>query len=174
MKRSTLAWFLCLLASAPVLHAAGQITNRVTYTLLEGSYFTDDCLICGRPTIQEPLRGTFDLILLQDTPPYSRYAVQNIQFTAGPGPSGQSYITGDGDYSRFEEFAVMQQMNLAVQVRDDFTNRPAYFTNDSRTVEQPFPLIQISLTQTNGTLVQTFSLELFAAPVREFWFSTSR
>jgi hypothetical protein len=35
-------------------------------------------------------------------------------------------------------------------------------------------LIQINLTQTNGTLVQTFSLNLFAAPLREVWFSTSK
>ena len=46
----------------------------------------------------------------------------------------------------------------------------AYFTNDSRVVGRPFPLIQVSLTQTNGRLLQTFSLELIAAPLREFWF----
>src|SRR5438552_12869117 len=65
-------------------------------------------------------------------------------------------------------------MNLAAKIKDTFTNRPAYFTNESRAVQQPFPLIQVSLKQTNGTLLQTFSLELFAAPVREIWFSTSR
>src|SRR5437016_10011850 len=156
MKWNALPWFLCaVVAVLPSRPAAAQVTNGVRYTLLEGSYFIDECLICGRPTIEEPLRGTFDLVLLQDTPPYSRYAVQNIQFAAGPGPSGESYITGGGSYERFEEFALLQQMNLAVQVKDDFTNRPAYFTNDSRLIEQPFPLIQVSFTQTNGTLLQT-------------------
>jgi hypothetical protein len=65
-------------------------------------------------------------------------------------------------------------MDLALQVKDAFTNRPACFTNDTRAVAKPWPLIQINLTQTNGTWVQTFSLNLFAAPLREVWFSTSK
>jgi hypothetical protein len=75
---------------------------------------------------------------------------------------------------RFEEFALLQDMNLALQVKDAFTNRPALFTNDTRVVEKPWPLIQVNLTQTNGTLVQTFALNLVAAPLREVWFSTSK
>src|SRR5437899_2750369 len=69
---------------------------------------------------------------------------------------------------------MIQDMNLAVEIKDSFSNKLAFFTNESRTVSQPFPLIQISLKQTNGTLMQTFSLQLFAAPVREIWFSTTR
>src|SRR5205823_7739126 len=49
-----------------------------------------------------------------------------------------------------------------------------FFTNANRTVTQPFPLIEINLKQTNGTLMQTFTLKMFAAPVREIWFSTAR
>src|SRR5437667_2319341 len=165
---------MCLLIAQPVLPLAAPITNRVTYTLLEGSYFIDECLICGRPTIEEPLRGTFDLVLLQDTAPYSKYAVQNIDFVAGQGSTIERHITGDGTYVRFEEFAILQDMDLAVQIKDSYTNRPAFFTNDSRNVDQPFPLIQVDLKQTNGTLLQTFSMHLLAAPVREIWFSTSR
>jgi hypothetical protein len=65
-------------------------------------------------------------------------------------------------------------MDLALRIHDDFTNRPAFFTNDTVVATEPFPLIRISLTQTNGTLLQTFSLNLFAAPVREVWFSTRK
>jgi hypothetical protein len=50
----------------------------------------------------------------------------------------------------------------------------AYFTNQTRDATNPFPLIQASLRETNGTLMQTFSMELLAAPVREIWFSTLR
>ncbi len=146
----------------------------VTYTLLDESYFVDDCLICGRPPIMQPLRGTFDLVLIQDPPPYLKYAVRNMDFTTSPGWSGEVRLTGGGPYVRFEEFARLQDMDLALQVKDAFTNRPAFFTNDTRVVEKPWPLIQINLTQTNGTLVQTFSLNLFAAPLREVWFSTSK
>ena len=174
---STCLW--CLLAwaftaAAPEPPPPAAYRPVVTYTLLDGSFFVDDCLICGRPTIMQPLRGTFDLVLIQDTPPYLKYAVRNMDFTTSPGWAGEVRLTGGGTYVRFEEFARLQDMDLALQVKDAFTNRPAFFTNDTRVVEKPWPLIQVKLTQTNGTLVQTFSLNLFAAPLREVWFSTSK
>jgi hypothetical protein len=146
--------------------AYAQLTNRparvISYTLLDGSYFVDDCLICGRPTIQQPLLGTFDLVLEQDFGTFIRYAVRNIDFIASPAWAGEVHITGYGTYERFEEFAVLQSMDLATEVKDSYTNKTAFFTNDSRAVEVPFPSIRIRLTQTNGTLLQTYSLELFA------------
>ncbi len=169
---SLLAWAFTAVAQEPPPPADHRPV--VTYTLLDGSYFVDDCLICGRPTIMQPLRGTFDLVQIPDTPPYLKYAVRNVDFTTSPGWAGEVRLTGDGNYVRFEEFARLQDMDLALQVRDAFTNRPAFFTNDTRVVEKPWPLIQINLTQTNGTVVQTFSMNLFAAPLREVWFSTSK
>src|SRR5437899_1533460 len=104
MKRSSLVVFLCALVWALQSRpATAQSTNRVVYTLLGGSYFIDECLICGRPTIEEPLRGTFDLVLLQDTAPYTKYAVRNIDFVAGQGSTLERHIGGNGTYERFEE-----------------------------------------------------------------------
>ena len=163
--------FLCgCLFVFPTVQANAQAASPVRYTLLHDSYLLDQCLVCGRPDIFEPLRGTFDLVLVQDTAPYTRYEVQNLVASTPL----ENRISGTGTYTRFEEFAVLQDMNLAVQIQDPYTNRLALFTNDSRTVEQPFPLLEATLTQTNGTLLQTFSLGLFAAPVREIWFSTAR
>ena len=157
MKRRCI-FLVCLLAwVSALIPAPAQVASRLTYTLLEGSYFVDDCLICERPTIQLPMRGTFDLVLQQNTPPYTQYAIRNLDFTAGVGTSLQKRITGDGTYTRFEEFAILQDMTLATQVRNTWTNRAAYFTNNARMVQQPFPLIQADLTETNGTLLQTFS-----------------
>jgi hypothetical protein len=170
MKRSV-ATFMCLLAW--VAFSQDSSRQRITYTLLEGSYFVDDCLICGRPTIEQSLRGTFDLVLQQYTPPYISYEIQNLDFVT-EGPWLQRHIKGKGTYVRFEEFARLQDMTLAVQVSDQYTNQPAYFTNQTRMATNPFPLIQAHLMETNGTLLQTFSLEIFAAPVREIWFSTLR
>ena len=146
----------------------------IRYALLDGSCFVDDCLICGRPTILQPLRGTFDLALVHDTPPFRRYAVRNIDFTASPGFAGEVRITGEGTYQRMEEFAVVHNMELATVVQNAFTNRVAFFASGSIVVQQPFPLIEISLTQTNGTLLQTFSMHLLAAPLREVWFSITK
>src|SRR6185369_5656081 len=39
---------------------------------------------------------------------------------------------------------------------------------------QQFPLIQARLMESNGQIAHTFSMELFAAPVRDIWFSTAR
>jgi hypothetical protein len=154
--------------------ALAQFTNRVAYTLLDGSILVDDCPICDRSTIEESLRGTFDLVPRQITPPYSRYDVTKIDFVAGAGTSLERRITGSGTYVRFEEFAVLQDMTLAVQIKDAYTNRTAYFTNESRSVSKPFPLIDLTLGQTNPIPSQRFAIRLFAAPVREIWFSTTR
>jgi hypothetical protein len=170
------AWFWSLFAcvSLAVAQEPPPYARAITYTLLDGSHFLDECLICDRPTILQPMSGTFDLVLIQNTSPYIKYAVRNVEFTASPAGAGETRITGGGTYVRFEELALLQDMDLAVQVKDAFTNQPAFFTNDTRAVDKPFPLIKINLRQTNGTLVQTFSLDLFAAPVREIWFSTTK
>ena len=159
---------------APVVSVPAQEATGVKYTLLGGSSFVDACLICERPDILLKLRGTFELVPLEDIAPYTKYAIQSVDFVAGAGSVFEKHISGEGTYVRFEEFAIQQNMTLATQIKDASTNRPAYFTNDTQQVQQPFPLIQVDLTQTNGTLLQTFSMHLFAAPVREIWFATAR
>src|SRR5438132_590020 len=170
MRRLVVAAGLCFVCTV----AFGQLTNRVLYTLLDGSVLIDECLICGRPTIEQPLRGTFELVPRQITPPYTEYGISNVDWVAGAGTDLERRITGSGIYSRFEELASLQDMKLDLQIKDSYTNRAAYFTNDSRSVSKPFPLIDVGLHQTNGTLLQTFSMRVFAAPVREIWFSTMR
>ena len=178
MKQTAIVILWLMSLSPGQAQSADDVTfdgrPTIRYTLLDGSYFVDDCLICGRPTIQQELSGTFDLVLLQDAGTVTRYAVRNIDFTTSPGFSGKAHLTGGGTYQIFAEFAVLQDMELVTRVEDPFTNQVAYFTNDSRVVERPFPLIQVSLTQTNGRLLQTFSLQLIAAPLREIWFSLER
>src|SRR5260221_228287 len=125
----------------------------------------DRCLICGRPTIEEPLRGTFDLVLLQDTAPYSEYAVQNIDFVAGQGSTLERHITGDGTYVRFEEFAILQDMELSVKIQDSYTTRPAIFTNHSRSLQRPFPPLQQDVTNANRTFLQSISVDFLPVDV---------
>jgi hypothetical protein len=124
MKRIPLAVLLGLLFCLGFQDTHAQIPRRTSYVLLEGSSFLDQCLICGRPDIYLPLRGTFELVLVQPTAPYTKYAIQNINFTAGAGTSMERHLTGDGTYVRFEEFAVLQDMNLAVQIKDSYTIAP--------------------------------------------------
>lgn len=146
----------------------------IRYTLLDGSFFIDDCAIYARPTILQPLRGTFDLILQQNTPPYFKYAVRNVDFHAGPGFSGLVHITGAGTFVRFEEVARIRDLQLAVQVQDAITNRFAYFTNSTSVQPVYFPMIEVTLGQTNGTPLSTYQMHILAAPVREVWFSVNK
>lgn len=172
--RLSALWLFLIGFSLYTWPSHAQVTNKVRYTLLNPSYLIDDCLLCGRPTIQEPLRGTFDLVVVQDTPPYTRYALEDIEFTSSAGSSLQKQVIGGGIYERFEEFGLVQDMTLSTRITSAYTNEPAYFTNGTPAIEKPFPLIELSLTQTNGSFAHTFSMHLLAAPVQELWFSTSK
>jgi hypothetical protein len=83
-------------------------------------------------------------------------------------------MTGSGSYERFDEFARLQDLTLTVWLQDSATNPPALFTNATPAVSKPFPLIEATLVQSNGTLVHTFTLHLLAAPISEVWFSTTQ
>jgi len=138
------------------------------YQLLHDSYIADDCPICGRPTIQVPLRGTFNLRLLSQNPISTRYAVEDIQCAGGD----RYRVTGSGTYEVGGEVVLQQKMTLQVFIADGSSNRLCFFTNASATVERLWPMIDVTLEQTNGTFLQVFSLRLAAAPLREIWFST--
>jgi len=150
---------------------AQPTTNRPwAYQLLHDSELTDDCPICGRPTIQIPMAGSFDLRLIESNPAFARYALENISFK-GEGP--RTYIVhGSGTFQIGGEVALTQTMSLQLQIDDGVSNRLCYFTNASPIVNRPPPMIDVSLNQTNGTFTQTYSLRLAAAPLREIWFST--
>src|SRR5436190_16583848 len=83
-----MAWLILTLSLAGGRPISGQVptTNRPwAYQLLHDSDLTDDCPICGRPTILAPMSGSFDLRLLVSNLLSTRYALENISFTAGTG-----------------------------------------------------------------------------------------
>lgn len=141
------------------------------YKLIEGSYLVDDCLICGRPSIQIPLRGSFTLRLISENPLESSYAVENVSFHASN--ADQVYdFTGSGTFSLGGEVALHQEMALTGDLVAPSGAKQTGFTNESAAVSRRLPMIGITLRQTNGTLANTVSLGIFAAPIREIWFST--
>ncbi len=141
------------------------------YQLVSGSYLLDDCPVCGRPSVQEPMRGTFTLRLLETNPLFSRFAVENIRFTAG---AVRTYtVTGSGTFQTGGEVAIVQQMALQVEIDDGITKKRCDLKNSSPAPAGLWPMIGITLEQTNGTILQTYTLRLSAAPLREIWFSTT-
>jgi len=88
------------------------------YMLLNGSYLLDDCLLCGRPSMPLPMRGTFSLRLIDANPISARYSVDDIQFKAGDRPYR---VTGSGTFELGGEVAATLQMDLQVDSRPDHT-----------------------------------------------------
>jgi hypothetical protein len=115
---------------------------------------------------------SFRLRLLEVNPLFARYAVENLSFVAGSAGGLHYRVTGGGIYQVGGEVALQQEMSLQVEIDDGFTTRPASFDSGLVSVSRPWPMIAITLPQTDGTPTRTYTLQVNAAPLREIWFST--
>jgi hypothetical protein len=168
-------WLLFVaLASLPSALAQVPAAGPWRYTLLEGSTFTDDCPVCGRPTIAYPMRGTFDLLLDNAGPLFTTYHLTNIQFSTDAKSAAFYSVTGNGTYRLGGEVAVQQGMALQTDVCSFAPAcRDVAFTNESGGVTRGFPLIEISVVQTQASLFSVYTMNIVAAPARELWFTVT-
>ena len=151
--------------------AQAPTTNQPwSYVLLHDSYLLDDCPVCDRISIPVPMRGTFNLRLIDENPISARYALEDIKFTAGDRPYS---VRGSGTFEIRGEIAVTVAMSMELQINDGVTNKLCYFTNSTAGVDRRWPMMDITVGQTNGSLAQVYTLRLAAAPLREIWFSTA-
>jgi len=152
---------------------AAPRAGSVLYELVEGdfptfkgSFFIDDCTICGRPTIPLPVAGTF---FLRKTGgggpnPITTYAVESLDLQAAR--EGPDYrIQGGGTYQEGGEVALLQSMELTVSVNDDrgvlLAGGPVSFPPGVR-----FPEIEIELSHQNpASQLHVYSLHVVARPV---------
>jgi hypothetical protein len=139
------------------------------YQLLEGSFLVDECLICGRPTFNIPMRGSFNLRRIEATPIATRYVIENATFQAGTDYS----FTGSGTYETSGDFVLHQTMTLTGELTTLSGTVKASFTNNSNAITRRWPMLAATLVQTNGTLTSTITLTIAAAPLQEIWFSTT-
>jgi hypothetical protein len=163
------------LVLAPIRAEAQGITSTFDwqYRLLEGSTLLDDCLPCARPSIPQPLRGSFRLVLIEALPISTRYELRDISFLATSSTGSNSTLRGEGTYRISGQLAVMQDMTLQVVLSDpSYVTTNKTFTNEVRTIDRSWPVIEIDLAQTDFDLGHFYSLHLLAAPLREIWFST--
>jgi hypothetical protein len=170
MNRSTLIWIVMLGVGLITENVWGQLPDESTriYTLISGSELSDDCPICGRPTIVVPMTGTFRLRFLYQNPLVARYRVEAIAFHAGTTNGPEYWISGSGTYQIGGEVAVTQDSFLDVVIDNGFTNTSARCVNTDRTVTQLWPRIQVTADQTNGTSTTVYSLTLVAEPSLQF------
>ncbi|MBM3881914.1 MAG: hypothetical protein FJ387_19680 [Verrucomicrobia bacterium] len=147
--------------------------ERWRYRLLDGSYLLDDCPPCGRPTVLEPLRGRFDLVLFEEHPIRSRYALDELELAVGAGEFERYRLRGGGTFEVGGEVALRQAMRLATVLTEGQEKLTRGFTNSSSAVVRRWPLLEVDLDDTAGEFARVFRLRLFAAPFREIWFSTA-
>jgi len=150
--------------------AAVRELARWRYRLIDGSSWTDDCEMCGRPTIRWPLHGGFDLVLVEEHPLFNRYHLFDIRFF-----SGTDYeLEGEGDYQVGGEVALRQELRLDVDARGTFGGpRTMTLPNMPGPPTRLWPMWAVDVQEAESTPMSKLLLELRAAPVRELWFSTT-
>lgn len=156
--------------SAAALPSFGTGAVRaVRYRLIEGSTLVDDCTICGQPTIQVPIRGSFWLIPTGKDMWFSYFAIRCLWFKS---IVPELVYTGqmEGTYEIGGDFALVHQMKLQGHI-----NKFEELRFDSGVVfpDSRFPWIEIDLSQVPPTdPLHTFSMHFVAVPWPEVWFST--
>src|ERR1043166_537806 len=154
----------------PALAQLQSTNGPVRYRLVMDSTITEDCPACGRPTIVHPLRGTFDLQFDHYDPQFAHYRVTDLNFFADSKTSPSYMVTGAGTYRVGGPVALQQFITLTTEVCNSVPScRDVTFTNTD-SVRLAFPLIEISITQTQFSLFSVYTMHLVAAPVREIWF----
>lgn len=143
---------------------------RWHYRLIEGSTLVDNCIVCRRPTFFWPLRGDFDLVLVEETMLASRYHVFNAHFQTASGYQ----VDGEGEYTVGGEVALRQQFRLDADVTwNSGETKATGFTSEPASPMRRWPMLSLDGYQTNGVAISTIGLQLQAAPFRELWFSTT-
>lgn len=148
--------------------SVGSLAQTATpqlYTLVAGSQLTDDCPICDRLPIVVPMTGTFGLRVVEQNPLFTRYEMLDIAFHAGTNSGPEYQVQGRGTYQTGGEVMVAQDMFLDLEINNGSVPTKAACANPDRVVSQPWPRLQISADQTNGTLSQVYYLTLIAVPV---------
>ncbi len=142
--------------------AAAPQAEMVRYELKDGSIFIDDCEICGRPTIPVPVSGSFLMGEIDGGPnPVVTYRVDEVRISS-TNPNFPYKVTGRGIYRQGGEVALLQRMELAVQV-NDFSD--VQLGADAGPPPVVFPDLDVQLLHRNpaGPL-HVFSLHLIASP----------
>lgn len=146
--------------------------KRWHYEFIGQSVFIDECLICDRPVIPLPARGSFDLVLYEENPILARYHLFELNLRADTGSDESYLLTGEGEYEVGGEVALRQQLRLEVDVRAPTGLRSCVFTNDSPGVLRRWPMLRLKASEATGSDLSTYRLDLAAAPLRDLWFST--
>lgn len=159
-----------VIAGMAIIPSYSSEPQGVSYMLLEGSTLTDDCTICGRPSIIMPMRGTFQLAFREENPLFRTYDVQELVFHAQTGATTYK-VTGAGTYEIGGEVALVHRMQLNAQIND---RKDVELGSDQTPLPRFWPMIEMEIREPDEPPdpLHVFSMHIVAAPLREVWFST--
>lgn len=179
--RRIAAWLfrvsLALVLSFPSVAWTQSMTPGAAWvhTLIETSQLVDDCPICDRLPIVRPLRGTFRLRVLTETPIAVTYAIDELHLVAGSADQPPVYrIEGQGTCTIGGEVAVQQRWALDVTIDNGIASNRVVLASPTQTTKRHWPMLQADVNQTNGTETQQYSLSLATAPFRGLWVSGAK
>jgi hypothetical protein len=113
MKKIVPFAVVCIIYSLLTSYAFSQ---TFFYTLLGDSAITEDCKICGRPTIPQPMRGTFIVQITNQNPISTQVAIKDIHFYSGDPADPFYLVTGNGYGEVFGEVAMLQRITLHLTI----------------------------------------------------------
>lgn len=147
-----------------ILGMQARADEPVSYSLMPGSLTSDECDICGRPTIPEATSGAFQLRLVDTTFPNSVYAVEHLTFDTFVGGVPRRHGTGTGTLILGGDFVLTVTMELDLQVDDGTGVKPAHLKS-STVLAKGLPDYTLSMVQTDGTWIHTLHADWIAEPV---------
>jgi hypothetical protein len=163
---SLVLWAIAL-ASEPGVAQTNPPPSMVAYALQPGSWLID-CPLCDRLPVIWPLQGTFLLNPLESNPLFRRYELKDIAFQAGTNTGPQYTISGHGTYQVGGEVAYQQDLVLNLTIDYGFGQTVASYSNFTRTVQAPWPVIDAIVDQITASVFPMFQLHIIAAPMPRF------
>lgn len=112
----------------------------VRYRLTSGAVFEQGCFDpCLCPLWVSPTTGRFRLTPISITGTYDTYSVTNINWRIG---NNGDHITGQGVFTRFNEFAALNRLELDLAVG---SNAPEHFDSGMVAAGALWPLINVTI-----------------------------
>src|SRR3954462_1243796 len=140
------------------------------YQLTDGAAIMDDCPICDRVSIWEPLQGSFDSVVVQRSPISFAFLLTNINFVSVNTNLPVTRISGSGTLD-FDTGRLKLTLDLKI-VRSG-TTEPIHMTNSPAESPRVYPIIGANVNEDTASQTHVYRLRIQAAPIRELWFSTA-
>jgi len=95
------------------------------YQLIRESTYLDDCPPCGRPSVLQPLRGSFFLTLGASDPLFDRYDLRDVRLNIGGDDETAIQLTGVRQWTATGSAGVAAARPLSARSQAEFAPPPS-------------------------------------------------